>query len=55
MQGVLPFLEEKKFMVLDGGFATALELHDININEKNVLWGVNQPLDNPETCKLVHR
>lgn len=53
MQGILPLFEQKKFLLLDGGFATQLEANGFNIS--NYLWSINPVRDDPEAVKKVHQ
>lgn len=47
------FIEEKRVIILDGGFSNALAAYDVDF-EKSELWTSKVLLDRPELIKRVH-
>lgn len=48
------FIEEKRVIILDGGFSNQLATYDANF-EKSELWTSKALLHQPELIKRVHR
>lgn len=52
MDPIAPFIEEKGFLLLDGGLATHLESKGFDLNHK--LWSANILLNYPMAIREVH-
>jgi homocysteine S-methyltransferase len=49
---IIAFITERKYIVLDGGMATALEADGFNLDDK--LWSARVLLQNPDAIRNIH-